>query len=318
MELIINNEEVTNDRNWRLSNIGCDTSRFAANPVLLYQHSTDHVIGRCTDLRIEGAQLLCSVEFDEEDALARTVKRKLETGFLRGVSPGFLIEKMSFGEEYDTVDAWELLEVSIVTVPSNRGALRLYSREGIPLDERAEEAYIHQLRATSTDLDYDMNNDNLHTPPPLPEVLSAKATEALGVTPHATPAELNARIEALADENAENRAKLEEIRIAERDALISKAVNEDRLPEIHRATFTALYDKEPELCKAVLSAMKVHTTLASQVVPTAEPSSDTRFDGDWDELDRKELLAALRAENPELFERKFREKFAVKLNGAKY
>ena len=134
MDLIINDESITNDRGWRLSNQGCDLTRYAANPIVLYQHDTERIVGKASNLRIEGSKLIASVEFDIDDPLAKEVQRKAEKGFLRGVSPGFFISELTYHEDYDSVTAWELLEISIVSIPSNRGAVKLYSREGVPLD----------------------------------------------------------------------------------------------------------------------------------------------------------------------------------------
>lgn len=148
MDLIINDESITNDRGWRLSNRGCDLARYTANPIVLYQHDTERIVGKASNIRIDGSKLIASVEFDTEDPLAKEVQRKAEKGFLRGVSPGFFISEMTYHEDYDSVTAWELLEVSIVSIPSNRGAVKLYSREGVPLDQEEEVKYLEQLKAT--------------------------------------------------------------------------------------------------------------------------------------------------------------------------
>ena len=44
IDLIINDEAVTNDRGWRLLNSGMDRSGHDKNPLLLYQHDTERII----------------------------------------------------------------------------------------------------------------------------------------------------------------------------------------------------------------------------------------------------------------------------------
>lgn len=299
MDLIINDESITNDRGWRLSNQGCDLTRYAANPIVLYQHDTERIVGKASNLRIEGSKLIASVEFDTDDPLAKEVQRKAEKGFLRGVSPGFFISELTYHEDYDSVTAWELLEISIVSIPSNRGAVKLYSREGVPLDQEEEVKYLEQLKAT-------MPKPN-STPIQEPIQLASEAYQALALDAGASAAELSQAILTLSAEFAKLKGELSDLRTAERDALITAAVQDGRIKEADRATYEQLYAKDETLCKNVLASIAKPQSLASMLQST--PPADTRFAGSWDELDKRGELAALRAEDPELFRQKYEERF---------
>lgn len=299
MDLIINDESITNDRGWRLSNQGCDLTRYAANPIVLYQHDTERIVGKASNLRIEGSKLIASVEFDTDDPLAKEVQRKAEKGFLRGVSPGFFISELTYHEDYDSVTAWELLEISIVSIPSNRGAVKLYSREGVPLDQEEEVKYLEQLKAT-------MPKPN-STPIQEPIQLASEAYQALALDAGASAAELSQAILTLSAEFAKLKGELSDLRTAERDALITAAVQDGRIKEADRATYEQLYAKDETLCKSVLASIARPQSLASMLQST--PPADTRFAGSWDELDKRGELAALRAEDPELFRQKYEERF---------
>lgn len=120
---------VLNQDNWRLDN-------FNANPIIGYQHNVygnmcnapdpDDVIGKGYGY-IEERLLLVDVIFDEENELARKIKSKIERGFLRTVSVGFI----DFGKGHDGdeerdedpemfyFNGQELLELSVVNIPSN-------------------------------------------------------------------------------------------------------------------------------------------------------------------------------------------------------
>lgn len=121
---------VLNQENWKLDN-------FNTNPIIGYQHNVygagfcnapdpDDVIGR-GHARVEGGELLVDVVFDEENDLAKKVKSKIERGFLRMVSVGFInFGKGHDGDERDGEDpdlhyfeGQELLELSVVNIPSN-------------------------------------------------------------------------------------------------------------------------------------------------------------------------------------------------------
>ena len=299
MDLIINDESITNDRGWRLSNQGCDLTRYAANPIVLYQHDTERIVGKASNLRIEGSKLIASVEFDTDDPLAKEVQRKAEKGFLRGVSPGFFISEMTYHEDYDSVTAWELLEISIVSIPSNRGAVKLYSREGVPLEREEEVKYLEQLKAT-------MPKPN---PTPAQESiqLASEAYQALALDASASAAELSQAILTLSAEFAKLKGELSDLRTDERNALITAAVQDGRIKEADRATYEQLYAKDETLCKSVLSSISKPQSLGSMLQST--PPAETRFAGSWDELDKRGELAALRAEDPELFRKKYEERF---------
>lgn len=309
MDIIINDESVTNDRGWRLSNKGCDLTRYYANPIVLYQHDTERIIGKANNLRIEGSLLIASIEFDTEDPLGKEVQRKAEKGFLRGVSPGFYIDEMEWGDEFALVSSWELLEISLVSIPSNRGAVKLYSRDGVPLDAESEAQHIEQLKA-KTDT---MSKTNQPNPTPSDAVtLSAEALQALALSTTATSAELSSAIVALSAECTQLKQKLQAQEDAERDALITAAVQDGRIKEADRDTYKKLYASDKELCKSVLASMTPATSLSAQVHQSSKGSSHYETLS-WDELDKRNMLASLKRDNPELFTKKYKERFGTSL-----
>lgn len=104
---------------------GVDVSAFNRNPVVLFNHDYDRVIGRASNVQVRGDYLIAEVEFDEEDPDAANIGRKVKAGFLNGASIGFMIKEWTMDEADDTmrITACELVEFSVVAVPSNRDAL---------------------------------------------------------------------------------------------------------------------------------------------------------------------------------------------------
>jgi HK97 family phage prohead protease len=123
---------ILNQKNWKLKN-------FNANPIIGYQHNVygglcnapdpDDVIGR-GHAYVEDDELLVDIVFDTESELATKIKSKVERGFLRACSVGFIeFGDGHRGNEDDGENpqmyyyhGQELLELSIVNIPSNPDA----------------------------------------------------------------------------------------------------------------------------------------------------------------------------------------------------
>lgn len=126
---------------------GARLDRFRDNPVLGYGHSyfgrNNLPIGRVkpesvTVDRMSG-QALGDLEFDPDDEFARTVERKLRTGFLNAVSIGFEVSKWENDKgDYwrgGVAEEWELTELSVVPVPMDASATVQSGRSNVDLNE---------------------------------------------------------------------------------------------------------------------------------------------------------------------------------------
>jgi HK97 family phage prohead protease len=110
---------------------GARTHNFEQNPVVMWQHGHGVAgsvpIGRAESIRTEDNALFAQVRFDENDSFAREIKRKVEEGFVNAASIGFRPSSQRSdtidGEQVTVVDEWELVEFSMVSVPSNPSAL---------------------------------------------------------------------------------------------------------------------------------------------------------------------------------------------------
>ena len=293
LDLIINDEAVLNDRGWRLLNSGLDHTRYDKNPLLLHQHDTDQIVGHCTSLRIEGTRLIGTFEFDA-DPDSQAVKEKATNGSLRGVSPGLYIRDMEFAPEGDTVTDWELLEVSLVTLPSNPSAVKLYSQQGTALSDEEARQHIVQLKSNYT------------MPIPTPNPLTPQTLALLGLGDSATLSDIHQAITQLTAERDKLQKELTDLHHEAGETLIQSAIDAGKIDASRRESFAQLYATDPELCSNILDAIPAPQSLASLLTSKAQPG---RYDDDWDTLDRKGLLAQLRADDPELFAEKFRKRF---------
>ena len=126
-----------------------DLDRFNKHGLITYQHQyysgdPDSVIGR-GEARVEGKKLIVRVTFEpaELNPRAEKVFRKLLAGTLNGVSVSFSPTSRTIGHwgegkesrdgENPTFyfDGQELLEVAVVTIPSNKNATRRGFEEDI-------------------------------------------------------------------------------------------------------------------------------------------------------------------------------------------
>lgn len=129
---------VINQKNWKLDN-------FNANPIIGYQHTLygdmcnapdpDDVIGKGRAF-VEGDKLFVDVTFEPKELNAKADKifEKVLNGTLRAVSVGFLElgkgkygqgeERQGGSQETYYFEGQELIELSIVNIPSNPEALK--------------------------------------------------------------------------------------------------------------------------------------------------------------------------------------------------
>jgi len=131
-------DNTLNRKGWRLLVEGIDFNGFLKNPVCCVQHNTWVApVGKWKNLRIENSQLLGTVEFDRNDDEAVRLYWKYTDGYMNACSlsivpvsesddPSMLVP----GQRYSTITKSELLEVSLVTVPGQKNAVRLSTPEG--------------------------------------------------------------------------------------------------------------------------------------------------------------------------------------------
>lgn len=104
---------------------------YRRNPVVLVAHG-EHgwtlPVGKCLSVQVYGEEIHARLQFDAGDRDAREIYRKIRDGYLNAMSIGFMpLEGGPISKNQDfpgyRFTAWELLELSIVSVPANANAL---------------------------------------------------------------------------------------------------------------------------------------------------------------------------------------------------
>lgn len=114
---------------------GWDLENYKKNPVILWAHNDkEPAIGKGTDIKfrtINGKkQLTFKPFFHKKSDLSRLISDLVEDGIINATSVGFLPKEM----DGNTYTKQELLEVSMVNVPANAGALGLAMSKGYTKD----------------------------------------------------------------------------------------------------------------------------------------------------------------------------------------
>ena len=273
---------------------GMNLERFKKNPVMLYNHDRERVIGCWTNLRIENDCLLADADIDLEDAVGKEVARKVEKGYLKGCSLGIYVKRMDEIDGDAVATESELLEASIVAVPSDADAVRLY-------DENNKPTTYEQVR-----LMYNFNNQ-----PNMKQniELTAATLQALSIDGEVTAEAVESAVSKKNTRIAELEAKIASMKEAKVVELIDKAVAEKKIGADEKETYLSLAKKDFDGVSKILSKMKGVTAIASQLEAKGAAS---KFEGkSWDELDREGLLASLKAEVPEKYAELYKQKFNI-------
>lgn len=141
---VILSDSSLNRYGYRVLTSGLDIEAFKKNPVMLWAHFRDEgspiwgnylPIGHWEEIEINGDELSAIPVFDLVDETSKVIAAKYEAGTLSAASIGIKIMATSSEKEYmlpgqtrETVTKSELMEASIVDIPANQNAVRLYDR----------------------------------------------------------------------------------------------------------------------------------------------------------------------------------------------
>lgn len=133
---------------FRVLTEGINLDRFKKNPILLWMHYRDEGTDRWCDYKPIGhwedivydkdnGTLSAVPYFDLTDDLSKQICSKVEEGTINATSIGFRIIETSEDKKYllpgqtrATVTKSEIMECSLVDIPANANAVRLYDKDG--------------------------------------------------------------------------------------------------------------------------------------------------------------------------------------------
>ncbi len=285
-EAVISSGEL-NRYGYRIVPEGIRLDAYQKNPVLLVNHDGRILSVGKMALRLDDGQLKGTPEFDEGDPLGIDCKRKYEAGYLNAFSidhqpisltddPAALLP----GQTRMTVLETDLLEISIVNIPGDRGAVALGSAE------RDIDKIIPKLQLSIQSQTQNQDIMSLD-----------KISKALGLSADATES-------ACVDEITRLTGRVASAEAARIDTLIdsgrSAGVISDDNEEAYRKLSVADYDNASKLLRlSIEKASKVATTTSADNQLTAKGIIDSvkKLNGDKPDAEG-ETFEKLSKENP--------------------
>jgi HK97 family phage prohead protease len=238
---VLNDERVLNSYGFKIKTAGIYLGRFISNPVMLDGHNNSNasVIGRWKEWKAEDVILSADTDFDMEDPKAADISGKVDRDFIKSASMGIAFKKADLkmiGGEL-VLEKCELLEASIVAIPSNSAALKL-TMDG----ESLSDTDVKELCLTVAQNSDSDNPKITHTMLKLSQI----AFIALGFSATMTEAsedQINTAVLALSKEKDELKKKLE--------------LSEDKVNAYETAEKTKKQGEITQMVDAALTAGKI-------------------------------------------------------------
>lgn len=300
-------DETVNRYGFIVRNSGARLEAFRDNPVMLFNHNNDQIIGKWVD--IDEKNFTATPEFDSDDELAVKLSKKVEKGYLKTCSIGFNPIKVTPAENGNPPEVieWELLEISLTPTPANSSAICVYKNDGTPVPENEMSRYITQLSLNAN------QNSSQHTMSEITQLMKATTLVALGITQDASDADVLARIENVAKENealkTANTNLSNQLGAYEKErmkSLIDQAVKDKKITEQQRDKFEALgFDQAKSILDTLtptVSLGAVVQTGAAAPAGTGDNPRDKWTIREWEKQDPKGLLSMKRTE-PEKYQK---------------
>lgn len=297
MKFILSDGQSTNSKGYRIVLSGMRLERFAKNPVMLKEHDPEKVIGRWENFVIEDDKLSAEPVFDLDDPIGKEVARKVENNFLRASSIGIIPLSLEFINDEFVMSECELVEASIVSIPADSGAVRLYNDN------------LEELTFEDVKLNFNFSNNKPKIQKQMTEVtfrLSQKTIESLNLDADYTAKDVELAVLEKDKEIATLKAEKSTMEQTQQTEFLNHAVKAGKITEEERLSYVKLCEKGCfDEVKAIVESKPetASETLADKVVK----STATAGREDWDYLkwmkEDPKGLAKIKAENPKEFER---------------
>ncbi len=294
---VINNESLVNAMGFVVMNAGGKLERFRSNPVMLYGHDHNKLIGRWKDVRVEGSELIADPEFDTDDQ-SKLYEGKVDRDMLKGCSMGIIMNAAELKDVpgvglVAAVTDWELMEVSLAAVPANAGAVRLYTEKGILLSAGEIKLSIDNLINKNSETKMEKIQ------------LSAEALQVLGLNSQADAAAISAAVVDLSTKKNAAEKKLNDAAELQASELVDQAIKEGRITADKKENFVKMAKTDYKQAKDIIAAIPAKQSFSSKT-RTSGPQSAPQGREDWTLLkwmkDDPKGLKKMQADDPEAYQ----------------
>ena len=299
---------------------GIELEEFKENPQMLFNHNTDQPIGIWSSVTKSEGLLLGEAEFDMDDPEAAKIYNKVEKGHLKATSIGLKVLDFDFNEDnIPVITKSRLREASIVPIPANKNAVRLYlDEELVEFNDEAEltlklnEAFKDKLNNTNKmDKKFQEQIDTLEASVKDMEVTLAEKDELI----KANEASIKEKEDLIVTFKAENEAltsKVAEFEKGERLNYIENAVKEGKFNEDQKESLITLsetnFEAVKELAEKAVTKVEPKTNFSEKVAENKEANEKTaKPKAEWNITDYRKYAPAELAEMAENDNEKFLE-----------
>lgn len=263
---VLNDQKLINSYNFYLLNSGARMERFSSNAPMLDNHSSDRLIGRWSDIKFEGDQMLAMPDFDEGIELGRERKGQVERDYLKGASLGIIIHGAEWRIDVDGIERlyvtdWEPFEASVTPIPSNAGALSLmvYDTSGKPISEKQVQLHIETLTIIKPTENNEKSMEKV--------TLTADALAKLGLAESADQVAVSAAVVKMATRVAELETQIADQQTKRATDMVTLAVTDGRITADKKEAFVKLAMADFESTQSALETMPKKASLSGSVTP---------------------------------------------------
>lgn len=264
----LNDEREENSHGFYVLNSGGRFGRFKNNPVMLADHrnETESVVGGWQNLREEPYLLVADPLFDEKSPKAKKLQEQVEDEFVRGASLGLIPIRFEMINDKLWLVEWEMIEASIVPVPSNRRSLAIYSEAQELLSDDQVQSICLSIKETIPNVKPNFNMKKVN--------LTLAALVALGFT----EADKEGVEETVLEQKILNLSKQKDTLQTQCDALVAErevenqrialaavdtAITDGKITADKKETFLSLFKTNAELAKQTLAAIPGKSSLGA-------------------------------------------------------
>lgn len=325
--------ETPTSKNFRVRVSGIDFSEYPDNPLLLWMHIRPSKendfkalpLGNMEDVELKDGKLYGVPAFDTTDTFAVSIYNKVENGTLRAASAGLIPLEWALDEQGELwLEKSKLKEISICDMGADPTALavKLYdeNEELITLSDE----YFSSLNPTPKP------NVNMK----LIQLSADTLLPIIGLAEGATPEQVQEKIKGLVTLTDEQKntivtltteKKTAEDKVTELDdkikkmetlateqkitALVDGAVESKKITADQKESFVKLANADFDSTKALLDGMKSNPSVKTQVEEKKEEAGAEFLKLSWEEMDKSGKLIQLKADHPDIFFAKYKEKF---------
>ncbi|WP_271783878.1 caudovirus prohead protease [Aquimarina algiphila] len=310
---VLSDQSVANSYGFFIMTEGIRQDRFRANPVMLSDHlnSNCNVIGRWINIEVKDGQLTAEAEFDTVDKQANKIGGKVERDFIKGASMGILFDPsdLVYIDDQIILQSCEITEASIVPVPSNKNAIRLYNKEGELWKEDEIKQLCLSLSGTTDPITQNLNPKNNEEHTDMKKItLSIPALMALGITnpdkDGIDASVLEGKILGLANSVASLTAanktltdSIEAEQVQKATDMVEQALAAGKITADKKEEFLEFAKANFSLAKSTLEAIPAKTSLSAQV-NTPAGTGEVKTMEEFQKLSLQQQLS-FKNDNPE-------------------